>query len=231
MKVYDAKGYLLVSGLGPTGPTGATGVTGATGLSGPSGATGVTGATGPSGPSGATGVTGATGAKPTGQLFLTAAGGWPSTSSGCAPATKKEYTTNDEDLYVLAFDKDVDEFAQWTVAMPSDWDGGNITAIPYWACAAGIGAAGKTVCFALQGVSYNNDEAIDVAWGTPQTSTDTWLHDDYVHIGPATSAITLGGTSPAAGELVQFRVYRDISGDDLAGDALLLGIMITFGRA
>jgi len=131
-------------------------------------------------------------------------------------------------VYVLAFDKDADEFAQWTVAMPSDWDGGTVTAVFYWTYADG--SATETVEFACQGNSYANDEAIDLSWGTKQEVNDAAIAAGDVHISAATSAITLAGT-PAAGELVQFRVYRDISEDDLAGDALLLGVMVTFTRS
>lgn len=129
---------------------------------------------------------------------------------------------------MLAFDKDADENAQWTVVMPSDWDGGTVTAVPYWTCTGG--ATGQTVVFAVQGVAYGDSDAINASWGTAQTSTDTWITDYDVHIGPATSAITLAGT-PAASELVQFRCYRDVSADDLGVDALLLALRITFTRA
>ena len=35
--------------------------------------------------------------------------------------------------------------------------------------------------------------------------------------------------TPAAGELVQFRIYRDVSEDDLGVDAMLLMVKITYG--
>ena len=211
---------------GPSGPTGA-GTTGATGPSGPSGATGPSGPTGATGPSGPSGPSGAT---PNGQLFLSSAGMWPSTSNGCAEAAKTEYGTNDVDLYQLAFDKDSDEFAQATIAMPSDWDGGTVTATFYWTTASGDGGSSETVQWACQGRSYANDEAIDQAWGTAQSVSDTWIADLDLHVTSATSAITIGGT-PAASELVQFRVYRDVSEDDLGADTQLLGVMIAYSRS
>jgi len=112
--------------------------------------------------------------------------------------------------------------------MPSDWDGGTITATFYWEYATG--SASETVRWYCQGRSFANDEAIDQAWGTGQYVDDTAIAAGDLHISSATPAITLGGT-PAAGELVQFRVYRDVANDNLAGDALLLGVMITFTRS
>lgn len=164
----------------------------------------------------------------TAEIFLPASSMWPSTTGGCADAAKTEYTTNDQDLYELAFDASTDEYAQATIWMPDDWDGSTITFKPVWTAASSTG----DVIWGLQGRSYANDDAIDQAWGTAQTSTDTLLATGDIHYGPESSAITLAGT-PAAGELIQLRVYRDADagGDTLAADAKLLGIKIYYGRA
>jgi hypothetical protein len=164
----------------------------------------------------------------TGEIFLTGSGGWPSTTGGCAANAKVEYGTNDVDMYHLDFDQTTDEFAQWTVWMPNDWDAGTVTAKFCWTAAAGAG----DVIWGLQGTSYANDDAIDVAWGTAQVVTDTLITAGDVHYTSATAAITLAGT-PAAGELVQFRAYRDANagGDTLTADARLAGIKIVYGKA
>jgi hypothetical protein len=162
------------------------------------------------------------------ELFLTAAGGWPSTTNGCAANTKNEYGTNDVDVYSLDFDASADEYAQWSVWMPDDWDGGTITAKFMWTAASSTG----DVVWGLQGRAYANDDAIDAAWGTAQTVTDTLLATGDVHITSATSALTLAGT-PAGGQFVQFRVYRDADagGDTLAADAKLLGIKVYYTKS
>lgn len=171
---------------------------------------------------------GAKGDPPDGQIILTAAGGWPSTTNGCADPVKIELATNKINLYVMDFDKDADEHAEWTVVMPSDWDGGTVTAVFYWTCTGGGGS--ETVEWNLQGRSFANDEALDQAWGTEQPIVDTWIADNDLHVSGATPAITLAGT-PAASELVQFRAYRDVSGDDLGADARLIAVRITFTRS
>jgi hypothetical protein len=168
-------------------------------------------------------------ASSTAEILLTAAGGWPSTTSGCAANAKTEYGTNDADLYTLDFDADANEYAQWTIpAMPSDWDAGTLTATFIWTAASGTG----DVIWALQGRAYANDDAIDAAWGTAQTATDTLIATGDIHVTSATSAITLAG-SPAAGQLVQLRVYRDADagGDTLAADARLLGVKLVYTRS
>lgn len=172
--------------------------------------------------------TGGVSALGSGEIFLTAAGGWPSTTNGCAANAKNEYGTNDVDVYSLDFDPDSDEYAQWTVWMPDDWDGGTITALFAWSAASGSG----DVVWALQGRSYANDDAIDASWGTAQNVTDTLTATDDVCYSPETSAITLAG-GPAAGELVQFRVYRDADNgsDTLGADARLLGVKVYYSRS
>jgi hypothetical protein len=164
----------------------------------------------------------------TGEIFLTAAGGWPSTTSGCADNAKTEHTTNDVDLWSLDFDPDADEYAQWSVWMPDAWDASTITFKAMWTAASSTG----DVVWGLQGRAYADDDAIDQAWGTAQTVTDTLLATGDIHYTAESSAITLAGT-PAAGQLVQFRVYRDADagGDTLAADAKLLGIKIYYQKS
>lgn len=167
-------------------------------------------------------------AAKTGEIFLTAGGGWPSTTLGSSANTQTEYVTNDVDLFSLDFNETTDEFAQWTVWMPDDWDAGTITAKFSWTAATGSG----DVIWGLQGISYADSDPIDVAWGTAQVVTDTLLTAADIHYSPTTAAITLAG-SPAAGELIQLRVYRDADagGDNLTADARLLGVKVLYTRS
>jgi hypothetical protein len=174
-------------------------------------------------------VSGYSGAKPSGQIFLNAAGMWPSQTSGCAYAAQLELGTNKESLYYLAFDPATTEYAQATVIMPSDWDAGTVTGTFYWTHPATT--TDFDVRWLCQGNSYGNDDALDLAWSGAQAVVDTGGTTSDIYITSATSAITIAGT-PAANELVQFRVYRDAANltDTLAVDAYLLGVLITFTR-
>ena len=164
----------------------------------------------------------------TGEVFLTAAGGWPSTTSGCAVNVKNEYGTNDIDLYSLDFDQSTEEYAQWTVWMPADWNAGTVTFQVAWSAASGAG----DVIWGLQGRAYANDDAIDQAWGAAQEVTDTLLATGDVHYSPTSSALTLAG-GPAAGEMVQFRLYRKAAaaGDTLTADARFLGAKVYYTKS
>ena len=168
--------------------------------------------------------------RPAGKLYLSAAGGWPSTTAGCAVNTKTEMATNKENYYTLDFDTTTQEYAEWTVAMPSDWNASTVTAVFYWMHPATTTNFGVT--WALAGYSFGNDDTGDAAFGTLQDVDDTGGTTSDIYISGATAAITIGG-SPAASELVQFRATRVVgdAADNMAVDAKLLGVMVTYGRA
>ncbi len=168
--------------------------------------------------------------KPAGQVFLSSAGGWTSTTSGCQTNTLYESTTYKVNTITLDFDASIIKYAEWTMAMPSDWDGGTITATFYWKA---NDATTQAVVWCLQGTSYGDGDNIDIAFGTAQCVTDANASTAFqVRKSAATSAITLAGT-PAAGEVVQFRAYRNATdgADTLTVNAQLLGIMIGFSRS
>lgn len=162
------------------------------------------------------------GADPVRTIVIPAGSISPTTTSGCAAAVTVEAGTNDVDYKVLDFDQTTSENAWFLFSMPGSWDAGTITASFIWTAASGSG----TVTWALKGRAYADDDAIDQAYGTAQSVTDTLIATGDVHITAETSAITIGGT-PAAGQLVQFKVTRDTA-DTLSGDARLIAVRIKY---
>jgi hypothetical protein len=185
---------------------------------------GGTGEAGPQGTPGASGVPGTDGQTIKG-ISVDALGMYPSTTNGCDTPQKIEFGTNDVDKYICAFDQDNDEYAQFSVRMPPEWDGGTVTAKFHWTAASGAG----NVMWSLHGISYGDSDPLDTAWGTVQSVTDTLITTNDEHITSATPAITLAGT-PAGGERAHFRVYRDAAdvADTLTADAWLLAAYINF---
>lgn len=179
---------------------------------------------------GVTGVTGATGPKVTGQIFLSAAGMWPSLTGGCAANVLTDSGTSDVNYYGLDFDGTTSESAEGGLAMPSDWDGGTVTAVFYWHGIADTST--NAVVWGLSGVSFGDGDLINTAYGTVVKVTDANASTAaQVRVSAATSAITVAGAG--ASEYVQFKVARfpADAGDTLATDARLLGVMITYTRA
>lgn len=163
------------------------------------------------------------------QFWLSGAGGWPSTSSGCALPAQTEMATNDVNLKTLDFDQTTQEHSEWTFAMPSDYGGGTITAVFHWMANS---TSTNSVIWGLQARCFTDDDALDQAFGTAQEVTDANKATAYdLNITAATAAITIAGT-PAAGKLVQWKAYRKAAdgSDNLAVDAKLAGIQITYTR-
>jgi hypothetical protein len=154
---------------------------------------------------------------------------WPSATAGCATNTKSESATNDINFYTLDFDTTTQEHCEGTIAMPSDYDGGTVTATFYWTA---TGTSTNNVQWACQAVSWTDAQDIDaIDFGTVQVISDAHTSTALqVQKTSATPAITIAN-SPAAGDLVQFRIYRDVGNDNLAVDALLIGAMIAYTRA
>jgi hypothetical protein len=158
------------------------------------------------------------------NYWIPAAAWIPRTTTGCG-VDSRELATNRQNFDELLFDAGTDEFAQALHILPNTYTNGTITVRFYWTAASGSG----DVVWGIQGRSLANDDALDTAFGTAQTVTDTLLASNDMHITSATSAITLGGT-PAANTPIQFQIYRDADagGDTLAVDARLLGVEIVF---
>jgi hypothetical protein len=114
--------------------------------------------------------------------------------------------------------------------MPADYNGGTITAQFYWTANS---TSGNSVLWGIYGVSIADNEALDVAFGTPQTVLDANKTTAYkLNISDATPAVTIAG-SPVAGELVCWRIVRSGAdpGDTLAATARLLAVVINYTRS
>lgn len=159
-------------------------------------------------------------------ISVPATGMTPTTTSGAA-AGSAETTTNKVMIETYDFDAAADEKVQFTVAMPTSWDGGTVTAIFHWT--HGSTATNFGVAWAIRGLALGNSDAFDTAFGTAVVTVDDGLTTDDLYISGESNPITISNT-PAAGDLVVFEVYRDVSdaGDDLAVDAKLVAVQILY---
>ena len=145
------------------------------------------------------------------------------TTNGAA-AGSTETASNDIMFSTLDFDASTIEYAQFQIAMPKSWNEGTVTAQFLWSA-----TATGDVVWGLQGVAISNDDVLDATWGTAQTVTDSVTATTDLMVTSATAAVTLGG-SPAAEDLVVFRVYRNASSgsDTCAVDAKLVAVRLNF---
>jgi hypothetical protein len=159
-------------------------------------------------------------------IWVPAPAMYPATTNGAA-TNQVETTATRPDLKVLDFDKDTDEFAQFSVAFPKSWNEGTITFQVYWS--PGSTNTGDCI-FGLQGVACADNDTIDVAYGTAVTVTDAGIGAvEDQQITAESGAVTIAG-SPAAGELTYFQLFRDANagGDTFTADARVIGVKIFF---
>jgi len=148
------------------------------------------------------------------------------TETNGAERNTVETTSGRPDMQVLDFDKDSDEFAQFSIAFPKQYNLGTVTFQFFW---SGL-AATTGVSMSLQGVAMNDNETIDVAYGTAiVVDDDAQGAVEELLVSAESAAITIAGT-PADNDLTYFRVGRDVSdsNDDMAGDCRLHGVKIFF---
>jgi len=148
------------------------------------------------------------------------------TTNGAATGSI-EKATNKNMFKTFDFDTTTQEFVQFEVPMPKNWNLGTVTFVPIWSHPATTTNFG--VAFGLAGVGRRDDDAGDVAFGTAVTSVDTGGTTDDIYVGPESAAITIAGTL-AAGCTVQFQINRTVAdaGDTLAVDARLHGIRLFY---
>ena len=135
-----------------------------------------------------------------------------------------ETTSGRPDMNVLDFDKDSDEFAQFAVAFPKSYNLGTVTFQFFW---SGI-AATTGVNLTLAGVAMNDNQTIDVAYGTAvAVADDAQGAVEELLVSAESGAVTIAGTM-ADNDLAYFRIGRDVSADNMAGDCRLHGIKLHF---
>lgn len=148
------------------------------------------------------------------------------TTAGAASGTL-ETTTNKVMIRTLDFDPAVQEFSQFSVQMPKGWNEGTVTALFVWSHAAT--ATNFGVVWGIQGVAVSDDDALDVAFGTAGTASDTGGTTNDLYRTAETSPVTIGG-APAENDVVIFQVFRDATNgsDTLAIDARLHGVALFY---
>lgn len=153
-------------------------------------------------------------------IYVPAAAMVAETTTGCAAGTT-ESATNQVMYKTLDCDASTDEGAQFMVGMPKSSDEGTLTFRVDWTAASGSG----DVIWLLSCLARSNDDAIDTAFGSEISVTDTLLATGDAHQSAETSAVTPGGTW-AEGDNLWCRVQRDANaaGDTIAADVKLLGV-------
>ncbi len=161
-------------------------------------------------------------------IWMPASAMTPNTTNGAAAGTA-EMSSNKNMIVTLDFDQTTQEFAQFSIALPKGWNLGTITFVPYWSHVAPSSPDTTGVAWGLDAVAVSDGDALDAAFGTAGVVTDTGASTNVQYTGDESSAITIAGT-PAVGDMVYFRIHRDVANgsDNLTADARLHGIKLFY---
>ena len=157
-------------------------------------------------------------------IWVPAVSMYANTTNG-AEAAQVELS-NGPEIKVLDFDKDSDEFAQFSVAFPKSWNAGTVT---FQAFFTATSTDTGTTAWGLSGVAFADSGDINTAFGTQVVATakaHSGTSND-LDVAAESGAVTIAG-SPGDNEQVFFQISRDVSADDLNADARLLGIKLFF---
>lgn len=159
-------------------------------------------------------------------IYIPASAMIPATTSGPASA-QVESSTNKINYAVLDFDGSSRENAHFNVAFPKSWDEGTVTFKAFWET---TNASTNGVAWGLEAIAISDGDTIDTAYGTAVYVVDNGQSSATKrYISAESGGITIGG-SPAAGDIVNFRVHRDPTNgsDDMTQDARLVGIQLFY---
>lgn len=156
------------------------------------------------------------------ELYIPAGSMYTRTTAGAA-YTARETTTNQVMISSFNFDTTTAENSQFNWSTPANWDAGTVRYKIYWTCTGG--SAAQTLSMNLAGRGFSDDDALDSAFGTAISVTDTYIADNDVHVTAYSAAVTIAGT-PVAGDNVIFQLNRGVASDTLGVDCEVLGILL-----
>lgn len=130
-----------------------------------------------------------------------------------------------------------DESAEFDIVMPSDWDLLFLKFKAFWTSASGA-SADDYIQLSLAAGLVGNNVALDAVIGAAIPVVDQVVTDEYLHVSPASEAITLSGSGTAAiSQMAHFKLTRDYDyngaglGSAMTENLLLFGIQIQYQRA
>jgi hypothetical protein len=158
--------------------------------------------------------------------WVSAAGRLYGAVTNGAASNTTETTTHKLVRRTLDFDATTVEYGQFSFRPPKSWDKGTLTAVFVWSHAS---ASSYGVRWGIQGVAVADDDAFDIAFGSPVYTSDTGGTADNIYITDETDEIPFNGV-PLEESFITFRILRDPThaDDTLDTDARLHGVTLYY---
>lgn len=150
------------------------------------------------------------------------------TADGDAPTGTIEGATNGQKYPCRDFAHSADSSVQISYPMPENWDRGTVKAKLIWSPGSGA-SAGDDVVFILHGGAVSDGEALDMALTTGAGIADQASAEGNLQVSSASAALTIEGT-PALGDMIHFRLTRDVSEGTtpMAATCRVIGLLIQY---
>lgn len=152
------------------------------------------------------------------------------------PATAGSVTFTNVKHDTMAFGSSEDQTAEFDVVMPEGWDKESVKVKALWTYYnSTLGQAGQHVKFLVGAISYADGEDVSDMPTNPVSVTDQAQSANELCRTGASASLTPDGTA-GNGNMLHFTVTRDADyapdgGDALPTDALLLGVIIQYGKS
>jgi hypothetical protein len=159
-----------------------------------------------------------------GQIYIDAGAMVPTQGSGATPDTP-QWATYDVNMDAMKFDYASNQFAQFKLMMPDDWNRGQVKFKCFWTAKAG--SAGQTSYFGLGLRHYRNSDPIDAINNTFTYSPDAIITLNDMHITPAVGVTPVG--VGALGSMLQGLIIGHTTGT-VVNDVYLLGVGIQYTK-
>ena len=169
-------------------------------------------------------------------IILTAGGGRPMASNGCAAAARVAYPTNGNNRTVLEFSGGADQYAFWdNVLVPPNFSGSTLRVhAVVWSSAGGTTGTSK-IAWKIRALARGHGDALDAALGSWATIEDTLDALNTQHYADKDASnnnvdVTPAGT-PEAYDLLEVQLWRDVDGassNNLTAAAYVHAVILTW---
>jgi len=162
-------------------------------------------------------------------VFVPANAMFPRTDNGAGALVYVQVNSTGPNFPALLFNGTTDSYAQFTVAMPKSWDGGDIEVQFVWSHASG--ATAFDTVWAAKAACLSNGNAMNASFGTTVTIADTGGTADTMYISPISSPLTMSGTpdtSDMSYIVVEINRLTANAGDTLDVNARLHAISLFY---
>lgn len=161
------------------------------------------------------------------QTIWIPAGAMTPTSSGGATYGLTQIGASNTMLESLIFSPNENNYAQFNIAFPNEWNKTTLKAIPYYTLGV-TGVTGSSIVWNIEGKFVNVDQGIGSVFGTSQTSTGIGNKNYTLYSGTMTDNIVPDGTG-LNNCITYFQIYRNASLGNVESSGHLLGIKILYG--